>query len=66
MTATPRLLLVLAVLVGIFGALGATQATGGVAAICFGCLLAICARVIQARDYQREWRESLKRQTSGV
>lgn len=56
MTTTSRLLLVFAVLVGVLGTIAASQATMGVALVGFACLLGICARVIQARDHQRELR----------
>jgi hypothetical protein len=47
-------LAVVSLLVALLGLLFASQATIGVALVCFGCLLAIYARLAQAHVYHRE------------
>lgn len=52
-----------ALLIGAFGFLLSTQATQGVSIIAFGCLLAICARLVQASAHHSETRAALKSST---
>jgi hypothetical protein len=51
------LLVLLAICAGGLGLLFLSQATTGVGLIAGGCLLAIFARLVQAEQHQREWRE---------
>lgn len=50
----------LALLLGAAGVLASTRATLGVALIAFACLLAICARLIQASAQHWETRSAAK------